>query len=275
MKKKVFIKEVEGAVALASFSLRKDVLRLLSKAYRVEKSKLAKKALGWILDNAKIAKRDSLAICQDTGLPLAFIEVGKNIKLDSGLINCLRKGIIQGYRKNYLRRSCVDPLERKKSSYDGFIYHIDFNSKIKGLKIDLMPKGFGCENKTRLKMFNPTVGLDKIEDFIIRTIEDAGAEACPPFCVGVGIGGTSDQALVLAKRSLLKRLDKPNSDKKLQKLEQRLLTRINNLNIGPMGLGGRTTCLAVRIEKDQTHIAGLPVGVNINCHALRSATIKL
>ena len=275
MKKLTFIKKVEKAVALANFSLRKDVLRLLNKAYKKEKNRLAKKSLGWILDNARIARSESLAICQDTGFPVVFIEAGKDISIDSELIAGIKKGIEQGYRKSYLRRSCIDPLKREKSSYNGFIYHIDFNRKIKGLKINVLPKGFGCENKTKLKMFNPTVGIDKIEDFIVNAVKEAGPEACPPFCVGIGIGGTSDHALLLAKKSLLKKLDQTNPDKKLQKLEQRLLVKINNLKIGPMGLGGKTTCLAVKIEKYPTHIAGLPVGVNINCHALRGATIKL
>jgi len=275
MRKVTFIKEVEKAVALANFSLRKDVLKLLDKAYKKEKNKLAKKSLGWILDNARVAKSESLAICQDTGFPVVFIEAGKDIRLNSVLIDNIKKGIEQGYCKNYLRRSCIDPLERKKSSYKGFIYHMDFNQKTKGLKIDLLPKGFGCENKTKLKMFNPTVSIDKVEDYVIDVVKEAGPEACPPFCVGIGIGGTSDYALLLAKKSLLGRLDQPNPDKKLHSLEQRLLSKINNLKIGSMGLGGKTTCLAVKIEKYPTHIAGLPVGININCHALRSATIRL
>lgn len=268
-------KQVEKTVAEANFCLRLDVEKLLKKVYRAEQNKKAKRALGWILENAKVARKENLAICQDTGLAVIFIEVGRDRKVSLSLIKAIKKGVEAGYRKNYLRPSIVDPLKRGKSSYRGVLCHLDFNSNIKGIKITIFPKGFGSENKSQLKMFNPTAGFREIEDFVIEAVKKAGPEGCPPFVVGVGIGGTSDEALLLAKKALLERIDKPNPDKFLNKLEKRLLKKINFLKIGPMGLGGKTTALAVKIKKAPTHIAGLPVGVNISCHALRSGVVKL
>ena len=266
-------KEVAKAVAKASFNLRADVVKLLKVSLRSEKKKEAKQALRWILENARIAMGEKIAICQDTGLPIVFIEAGGDIKVSASLIEAIKAAVKDGYRKNYLRPSVVDPLLREKPSYEGIIYHLDFTSKRKGLKIILFPKGFGSENKSALKMFNPTVGSKQVEDFIVESVKAAGPESCPPFVIGVGIGGTSDTALLLAKKALLERVDKSNREKSLNNLEKRLLKRINALGIGPMGLGGKCTVLAVKIKKAPTHIAGLPVGVNISCHALRSATI--
>ncbi|MCK4916681.1 MAG: fumarate hydratase [Candidatus Omnitrophica bacterium] len=266
--------EIERLVEKASFSLRKDVYKLINKAYLAEKNNKAKTALSWILDNAKVAEAERLAICQDTGLPIIFIEIGKGIKISSDLIDIIKEGIESGYEKNYLRPSIVDPIKRGKPSYQGGVFHIDFSKNQKGLKITLFPKGFGSENKSRLRMFNPTVGIDKIEEFVLETVTKAGPEACPPFVVGVGIGGTSDHAILLAKKAFLSEIDKPNPDIYLNTLEKTLVKKINALKIGPMGLGGNTTCLAVKIKKVKTHIAGLPVGVNISCHALRSASVN-
>ncbi len=272
-------KKVEDLVAQASFSMRKDVLGLIKKAYKNERRKKtclpAGRALGWILENAKIAQEEKLAICQDTGLPIVFIEVPKFTNINSSLIESIKKGVETGYRKNYLRPSIVDPLIRGKSSYRGIIYHIDFSAKQKNLKITLFPKGFGSENKSQLKMFNPTVNFKKIEEFIIESIKKAGPESCPPFVVGLGIGGTSDEALLLAKKALIEKIDKPNADTSLNTLEKKLLEKINSLKIGPMGFGGKSTALAVKIKKAPTHIAGLPVGINISCWALRSAAITI
>ncbi len=268
-------REIEKLVAKASFSLGDDVTRLLKKAYRDETNEKAKKALAWILENAKIAEKEKLAICQDTGLPIVFIEAGREVKISFSLMDRIKKGVEAGYRRNCLRESLVDPLKRARPSYAGMLYHIDFSANQKGLKIIIFPKGFGSENKSQLKMFNPTAGLGEIEEFIVESVEKAGPEACPPFIVGIGIGGTSDGALLLAKKALLGRVDKTNSDNFLNNLEKKWLKRINSLNIGPMGLGGKSTCLAVKIKPGSTHIAGLPVGVNISCHALRRAAIQI
>ena len=268
-------KEVEGIVARASFVLRRDVYNLLEKAYVTENNKKAKTALGWILENVRVAQKESLAICQDTGLPVVFIEVGKNIKVSPALIETVKKGIEDGYRKNYLRQSLVDPLRRGAPAYKGVIVHVDFSSRWKGLKITFFPKGFGSENKSILTMGNPTAGCEYIERLVLESIKKAGPESCPPFIVGIGIGGTADYALLLAKKALLEKIDKPNPDRLLNRLEKGWLKKINSLKIGPMGLGGNSTCLAVKIKAASTHIAGLPVGINISCHALRSASLKI
>ncbi len=267
--------QIEKLVSEANFSLRPDVKKSIQKAYKQEKQKRAKLALRWILDNAKIAKRDRVALCQDTGLPLIFIEAGGDIELTASLICKIKSLIVKSYRSNSLRQSVVDPFQRKNPSYKGVIDHIQFSPNLKGLRITFFPKGFGCENKTRLKMFNPTVGISQIEDFVVESIKKAGPESCPPFFVGVGIGGTSEYALYLAKQALTDKIDSSNRDKNLNRLESKILQKINKLGIGPMGLGGRFTALGVKIRKHPTHIAGLPVGVNISCHALRSATVRI
>lgn len=275
MKLKRIRVEVERLVKEANFSLRKDVSFLLGKAYQKEKHSQAKRALGWIIENARIARQENLAICQDSGLAVVFIEIGKGADISSLFIETVKKAVEEGYYKNYLRASIVDPLKRKTPSYKGVVVHLEMNLQIKGLKITVFPKGFGSENKTQLKMFNPTATLQDIENFLMDSIIQAGSQSCPPFIVGIGIGGTSETALFLAKKALLKRVDKPNPDTFLNKLEKRWLKRINSLGIGPMGLGGKFTCLAVKIKTAPTHIAGLPVGINISCHALRSATLRL
>lgn len=268
-------RKIEEMTAAANFSLRKDVLSLVKKAYSRERNKKAKQALGWILDNSAIARKENIAICQDTGLPVIFIDVGKGISICAQSVELIKKAVERAYRKNYLRASIVNPLKRGYGSYKGAIIHLDTSLKVRGIKITILPKGFGSENKSRLKMFNPTVSLEEIEDFIVESVRIAGAQSCPPYFVGVGIGGTSDFALLLAKKALLERMDKPNRDLVLDKLERNLMKKINSLGIGPMGFGGNSTVLSVRIKTAPTHIAGLPVGVNISCHALRSAELLI
>ncbi|MCK9614142.1 MAG: fumarate hydratase [Candidatus Omnitrophica bacterium] len=267
--------DIELLVKEANFSLRRDVSKLLNRAYRAETNKKAKKALSWILGNADIAKKQDLAICQDTGLPIIFIEVGNNKSISCVCVKNIEQEVSLAYRKNYLRPFSVSPLCRITPSYKGVITHVDFNPAKRGIKVTVFPKGFGSENKSQLKMFNPTVEVTEIEDFIVESVAKAGPEACPPFIVGVGIGGTSDEALLLAKKALLAGIDLPNKDRLLNNLEKRLLKKINALGIGPMGLGGTHTALAVKIKTVPTHIAGLPVAINISCHALRSASCEL
>jgi len=267
-------KTVSRLCAEANINLREDVLSALKTAYRKETNSRARKALKAIIQNAAIAKKEKLAICQDTGVPIVFLEVGQDIKFVGGDLNkAIQKGIELGYKKASLRNSiAIDPIERKGGSrFSPGIIHIDF---IKGsrLKITVMPKGFGSENKTKMSMLNPTAGADEIKRFIVDTVKGAGPEACPPFVVGIGIGGTADKATLLAKKALLRRINKKSSSKTITRLEKDLLNKINKLNIGAMGLGGKTTSLAVNIEIYPTHIAGLPVAVDISCHALRSAT---
>jgi len=265
------IKETISELCIrANTILRRDVLTQLKAAHSKETNQRARKILGAIIANAKIAAREKLAICQDTGLPVVFLEIGQNVRINGDLNSAVNKGVEAGYRKGYLRSSVIkDPLLRGKPGYNPAVIHTEI---IRGnrLRISVLPKGFGCENKTQLKMFNPTAGIKEIKKFIVETVESAGPDACPPYVVGVGIGGTADYACFLAKKALLRPIAV-----KAGKLERDLFKEINKLNIGPMGLGGKVTCLGVNLEVRPTHIAGLPVAVNINCHALRSATCDL
>lgn len=263
-------KAVVGLVKRANFSLRSDVLSVLRKAYRVEKNKKAKIMLKAILNNAAFAKKENLAICQDTGLPIIFVQLGQDLKIEGDLKSAINKGIEAGYKKYSLRNSVInDPLLRGTPKSLPPIMHIDL---VKGnkIKLSLLAKGFGCENKSQLKMFIPTAGIEEIKKFIVQAVKAAGCDACPPYFIGVGIGGSADYSGLLAKKALLDKISVKNS-----KLEADLLKKINKLNIGAMGLGGQASALAIKIQKHPTHIAGLPVSVNINCHALRSAEIVL
>jgi fumarate hydratase subunit alpha len=207
-------------------------------------------------------------------MPVVFLEVGQEVKIVGDLKAAVHKGVELGYKKGYLRNSIVsDPLLRGSSQYSPVVIHTDI-AKGNKLKITVLPKGFGCENKTQLKMFNPTAKISEIKKFIIEAVKNAGPDACPPYVVGVGIGGTADYAAFLAKKALLRRLNAIRYTL-YAKLESDLLKEINKLNTGPMGLGGKTTALAVNMETYPTHIAGLPVAVNISCHALRSASAQI
>jgi len=264
------IKAVTELVRKASFFLRSDVLLALRKSYAAEKNIQAKKILRAILDNAAYARKQKLAICQDTGLPVVFIEIGQDVAVHGDLKAAINKGVREGYKKYYLRDSIVnDPLNRGKSKFSACIMHMNI---VKGskIKLTLLPKGFGCENKSQLKMFKPTASIEEIKDFIVQVVKDAGPDACPPYVIGVGIGGSADYAGILAKKALLRKISSRNS-----KLEKDLLRQINKTGIGPMGLGGANTALAVHVQTYPTHIAGLPVSVNISCHALRSASVTL
>ena len=266
-------KVVSQLCAEANINLRRDVLFSLKTAYHKETNSKSKRALGLIIENASIAKKEKLAICQDTGLPVVFLEVGQDIRFVGGDLNkAIQRGIDSGYKKASLRNSIIsDPINRGQSKFSPGIIHFDF---VKGsrLKITVLPKGFGCENKSKMQMFNPTVGIEGIKKFIVDTVRAAGADACPPYVVGVGIGGTVDFANLLAKKALLRQVNKRSPIKHIARLEKDLLNEINNLHIGPMGLDGKATALAIKVLTSPTHIAGLPVAVNISCHALRSAT---
>lgn len=258
----------------ANLILRPDVLRVLKKSYRIETNVQARNVLKAIIDNASFARNESLAICQDTGFTTVFMEIGQDVRITDGDLNsAVNDGVVEGYKKGCFRNSIVkDPILRGKSGYVPAVIHTDIVSGNK-IKITVMPKGFGCENKTQLKMFKPTDTLDEISKFIVQAVKDAGPDACPPYVVGVGIGGTADYVTLLAKKALLDGVDGRRStvDSRLC-LESELLRKINQLNIGPMGLGGKTTCLGVKVKTYPTHIAGLPVCVSISCHALRSAS---
>ena len=279
--RKVNARKIRDAVARlaieANLFLREDVLSALKNAYSKEKVSRAKKILKALVENAAIASSEKIPICQDTGMATVFLEVGQNVIIIGGdLSKTINKGIAEGYKKGFLRKSVVfDPLLRvnTKDNTPAVIHtKIVPGSKI---KITVVPKGFGSENKSITNMFRPTDGADKIERFILEAVKKAGPDACPPYIIGVGIGGTLDKACLLAKEALLRRIDKRNPRRHIAKLESGLLKKINRLNIGPMGLGGKATCLGLNIEVYPTHIAGLPVCVSISCHATRSASITL
>ncbi|MGE5197012.1 MAG: fumarate hydratase [Deltaproteobacteria bacterium] len=263
---------VEELCIRANINLRKDVLKALKAAYRKEKNNRARKITGAILANARVAAEERLAICQDTGLPIVFVEIGQDVRITGDLKAAINKGVELGYKKAYLRNSIVkNPLLRGTSGYAPAVIHIDIARGNK-LKLSVLPKGFGCENKSQLKMFKPTTPVKEIKEFIIGAVKNAGADACPPYVVGVGIGGSADYAVLMAKRALLRDIGVGNRQSYVRTMEMDLLKKINRLNIGPMGLGGKITTLGVNIEIYPTHIAGMPVAVNISCHAMRSAT---
>ena len=226
-----------------------------------------------LLKNAEIADRKEVPICQDTGMAVFFIEIGKEVFVEGKTITeAVNEGVSKGYTKGYLRKSVVaDPLNRvnTKDNTPAVIYY-DFAEGDK-IKITFAPKGFGSENKSAVKMLNPSDGVDGIIDFVTETVRKAGANPCPPMVVGVGIGGTMDKAAVLSKKALTRDITVPNEKEYYAELEKTLLERMNKLGIGPQGMGGTTTALAVNIETYPTHIAGLPVAVNISCHATRHA----
>ncbi|MCK4994796.1 MAG: fumarate hydratase [Candidatus Omnitrophica bacterium] len=272
----LILQEVEKLCVKANTELRGDVLSLLKEAKRAEKKRFSAKALSAILDNAEIALKEKLAICQDTGMPVVFVEMGNNVHIKVNITKIINEAVKKGYASNYLRASIQkDPVFRnEKLAYSPAIIHVDIVSGSK-LKITVLPKGFGSENKSKVKMLNPTSTLDEIENFIVESVKKAGAGACPPYFIGVGIGGTQDYAGLLAKQALLMPFDKLNKDKKLALMQKRLIKKINALDIGPFGFGGKSTALGVNIKTYPTHIAGMPVAVNISCHALRSASITI
>lgn len=275
---KLITKTVARLCVEANYYLRPDVKAALIKAERVEASKQAKDILNQLIENAEIASKERIPICQDTGLPVVFVEIGKNAKISGlDLSASINKGVDEGYKKGYLRNSIIaDPLKRGVSKFSPCAIHYDFAAG-SSLKITVLPKGFGSENKTKLCMLNPTSSMDEIKNFILNSVKEAGPDACPPYVIGVGIGGTADYACLLAKKALLKPIkfmdDSPSSI--VHRLKRDLFREINKFGIGPMGLGGRITCLGVNIMTYPTHIAGLPVCVNISCHVLRSASALL
>ncbi|HHW80684.1 MAG TPA: fumarate hydratase [Bacteroidales bacterium] len=242
-----------------------------------EKSPLGKEVLATLIENAEIAKEERNPICQDTGMTVVFVTMGQDVRITGGFIeDAINEGVRNGYEKGYLRKSVVsDPIDRINTNDNtpAIIHYelvpgTDFN-------IVVAPKGFGSENKSGLKMLTPSDGVEGIKKFVIDTISSAGGNPCPPIIVGVGIGGTMERAAYLSKKALLTSVDAVNENEKLAALEKELLDEINKLGIGPAGFGGTTTALAVNILTNATHIAGLPVSVNIGCHATRHAEGKL
>ncbi len=258
----------------ANFELRGDVLKALKAAYSKETAARPRKIIKSIIDNAALAGRKRIAICQDTGIAVVYLEIGQDVALVGGKLDeAVNAGVEEAYRKGYLRKSVVkgvfDSRENTKTNTPAVIYtEIVEGGKV---KIIVSPKGFGSENKSAIKMFLPADSVEKIKEFVTDTARRAGPDACPPLVLGIGIGGTFEKCALLAKKALLRPIDKRNPEKHIAKLERELMSEINSLGIGPMGLGGKTTVLGVNILEAPTHIAGLPVAVNVSCHATRSA----
>ena len=269
------IKNVVSKLCIeANVNLRRDIYKAILKALKKETNKRARRILGILLENAGIARRESRALCQDTGLVCVYASIGQDVKLVGGdLKKSIDSGVKEGYKKGFLRKSVVkSPLLRVNTGTN--TPSIIYTDIVKGnkLKITVMPKGFGSENKSRLKMLNPTQGEKDIISFILEVVKEAGPDACPPYILGIGLGGTFDKASSLAKKALISPIDRQNAKKHLRKLEDAILKEVNKLGIGPAGLGGKTTLLGVNILEYPTHIAGLPVAVNVGCHITRSAS---
>lgn len=255
----------------ANYDIPIDVKEKIEEAMSCEAWPMAKEILDHILENIKIAREESVPACQDTGMACVFVELGQDVHIVGGLLeDAINEGVRLGYDKGYLRKSVVkDPLNRvntKDNTPAIIYYHIVEGDQ---LKITVAPKGFGSENMSQIKMLKPSDGIEGIKDFVLQVVREAGPNPCPPIVVGVGIGGTFDKAANLAKKALLRPLSENHPDEFYKKLELDLLEEINKLGIGPQGFGGKTTALKVNVEVFPTHIAGLPVAVNINCHVTR------
>ncbi|SHK12600.1 fumarase, class I alpha subunit [Hathewaya proteolytica DSM 3090] len=261
----------------ANYYLTDDVKNKIETYRDNEKWDTAKGILDKIIINYNIAKDEDRPICQDTGMACVFIDMGQDVHVVGGSIeDAINEGVAQGYTDGYLRKSVVnDPIQRvntKNNTPAVIYYNIVPGDKF---KITVAPKGFGSENMSQLKMLKPADGLDGVKEFILKVVKDAGPNPCPPIVVGVGLGGTFDRAANLAKKALLRNFEEKNPDPFYADLEAEMLEKVNALGIGPQGFGGKTTALAVHIEHYPTHIAGLPVAVNINCHVARHASAEL
>ena len=257
----------------ANCFLNKDIEEALSQRLKIEESSAGKSVLKTLLENADAARKEEVPICQDTGMAVVFFELGTDVRISGGDVEeAINEGVRRGYDKGYLRKSVVrDPIDRVNTGDNTpAIIHYTI-TKGDNIKITVAPKGFGSENMSGLKMLTPSAGIEGIKKFVIETVRDAGANPCPPVIVGVGIGGTMEKCAYLGKKALLRPVGSINTDSFWNEVEKDLLKKINALGIGPAGFGGRTTALCVNIETFPTHIAGLPVAVNIGCHATRHA----
>lgn len=268
---------VADACMEANYRLGPDVEQALRNAMAIETSDTGKAVLGSLLENAAIAGAENMAICQDTGMAVVFVELGQEARITGGLlVEAIHEGVRKGYRKGYLRNSVVAcPLQRQNTGDNTpAVIHLTLVAG-DGLRLDVCPKGFGSENMSALAMLKPSDGEQGVRRFVVETVSRAGANPCPPIVVGVGLGGTMEMAALLAKRALMRPVGSHHPQAHLAALEDRLLSEINLLGIGPAGLGGRATALGVNLLTYPTHIAGLPVAVNISCHVTRHASVVL
>lgn len=272
---KVITNEVARLCVEAATYIECDVLKVLKKA-KDNESGLSKSIMEQIIENDELATNENVPMCQDTGIMICFVEIGNDVHLNGDLYEAINKGVSKGYAEGYLRKSVVkSPLNRINTKDNTpAIVHVKY---VLGdqLKITVCPKGAGSENMSKVKMLVPADGIDGIKKFVKDTILEAGGRACPPLVVGIGIGGNLEKSAILAKEALLRNIDDTSSDPNVSKLENELLKEINELNVGPMGLGGKTTALAVKINTYPCHIASLPVAVNLQCHASRHKVVVL
>ena len=257
----------------ANTPLPPDVTAALSAARSTEPWPLAQSTLGLLEENLKAAAAQNLPICQDTGMACVFVELGQEVYIDGAFEEAIHAGVRQGYGEGFLRKSIVaDPLRRGNTGDNtpaAITVHLVPGDRC---TVTVAPKGFGSENMSRLAMLKPADGVEGVKRFVVETLRQAGSNPCPPTVLGIGIGGSFDKVAYLAKKALLRPLDQPHPDPFYADLEQELLAKINALGIGPQGFGGRTTCLGLAIETAPTHVAGLPVAVNVSCHVTRRAT---
>ncbi len=278
--KNIDAKVIEDTVARlcieANLRLPPDVINAIESAEKAEPWDGAKRILSLLGDNVRIASEKTLPVCQDTGMACVFVELGQDVHIDGDFEEAVNNGVRRGYGEGYLRKSVVcDPLRRVNTGDNTPALLTVKLTRGDKMRITVMPKGFGSENMSALKMLKPADGVEGVKNFVLETVEKAGANPCPPIIVGVGIGGSFDKAAYLAKHALLRPVNEPNPDEYYAALESELLDKINALGIGPQGFGGKTTALAVLIEAMPTHVAGLPVAVNISCHATRRASASL
>lgn len=254
----------------ANTDLGQDVVDALERARQTDESETAREVLAELLENARIAREEKVPMCQDTGLAVVFVELGQEVHLVGGHLNeAIQEGVRRGYREGYLRKSACHPFTRVNTGDNTpAVIHLDLVPGDR-LRILAVPKGGGSENMSRVTMLTPAVGKAGVMDYVVDRVRQSGSNPCPPVIVGVGIGGTLEKAAILAKRALLRPLGSTNPDPELDRMEKELLSRINDLGIGPQGYGGRTTALGVFVEMVPCHIASLPVAVNIQCHASR------
>ena len=278
----VNVKDIKETVAKlckqACYVVTPDLKAAFTKAQTTESSSLGKDILGKILQNAKLAEDGVAPICQDTGMTVVFVEIGQDVHIEGGYIeDAINEGVAKGYTEGYLRKSVVaEPLFERKNTTNNApaVIHTRIVPGDK-LKIKVAPKGFGSENKSILKMLVPADGIEGVKKVFLEAVKYAGPNACPPMTIGVGIGGTMDKAALLAKQAAVRPVDSKNADARYAKLEDELLELASKTGVGPQGLGGDTTAIKVNVEWYPTHIAGLPVAININCHAARHADAEL
>ncbi|MFO8163642.1 MAG: fumarate hydratase [Thermodesulfobacteriota bacterium] len=267
---KKIIEVVRDLCIDANYNLGDDVLRAFDKAIEVEESAQGREVLKELKENARIAREEKAPICQDCGLAVVFIEIGQDVHITDGDVNeAINEGVRQGYKDGYLRNSACHPFTRKNTGDNTpAIIHMQI---VPGdtIRIVFAPKGGGAENMSRVTMLTPAAGLEGVEDFVVKRVQESGSNPCPPTVIGVGVGGTFERSAILAKKAILRDIGNRNPDPELAAIEEELLTRINRLGIGPMGYGGTITSLDVFLEIEPCHIASLPVAVNIQCHAAR------